>query len=344
MKMIHCANILLGEIGDLNMSYDRLVLWQKMRVEAFELLLKTAKKENVRLVLISGGLFADNFVHEAIVEQCMQLIRSCSRIQIVLVPNESECRLLLAVDDLPDNFHMLAPGNESFRAEHLCIALPTELALPDGCYTIVVTSQSDDGGHNANQLPFSLHGRKGNWFACNGRPATQFEPVADEYRSDVVAPLEKAEFSEASSGYWIWDIKNAKTVHREWKPQSIAAYYTQMVDVTNAADFQEVCRRVVKETLQYGERDLVRVVLTGAVPVGVYINTQAIHNAIAERFLYVEVYNDCQLSIDEGIENDISLQGVFVQKVLADETLSENEKARIIRCGWNALNGKELFE
>lgn len=342
MKMIQCANILIGEIGDLNMNYDRLVLWQQMRMDAFSKLIETAKEEKVRIVLISGGLFADNYVPEAVFEKCMQLIRGCSEVQIVLVPNKNESRLFSTADALPENLHLLESG--IYQENHLCITLPSERKPLENCYVIVVSSQEDDGGHNANQLPVFLHGREGSWFICNGKPAVQFEPVADGYRSSIIESLENAEFSDTPSGYWLWDIKDAKMVHREWRNQFIANYHTQTVDVTNTVDFQEICRLVVRETLHYGQRDLVRIVLTGTVPVGVYINTLAIRNAVADRFFYVEVYNDCQLGIDEGLENDISLQGTFVRKVLADEALSENEKARIIRCGWNALNGKELFE
>jgi hypothetical protein len=43
-----------------------------------------------------------------------------------------------------------------------------------------------------------------------------------------------------------------------------------------------------------------------------------------------------------ALENDISLQSEFVRLVLQDESLSETERSRLISCGWNALNGKEV--
>ena len=41
-------------------------------------------------------------------------------------------------------------------------------------------------------------------------------------------------------------------------------------------------------------------------------------------------------------ENDISLRSEFVRLALRDETLSEAERNRLVRYGWNALSGKEV--
>lgn len=345
MKMIHCANILLGEIGDMDMSYDRLILWQKERMHAFESLLTKAAEQRVEIVLITGGLFADNFVPETIFDQCMQLIQKYS-LDLVFIPNKNEISLFSGKDELPENLYLISPefGRKAFCKSFLHIVLPSESGCTDDAYVIIVSPQADDGGHNANQLPFSLHDKKGDWFICNGRPAKQFEPVGKEYRTMSVASLENAEFSDDPSGYWLWNIAGPKTAEREWKPQAQFDFYTQPVDISEISDFQSICRKVLQETVQCNKKSFVRVVLTGSVPVGVYINPSAIRNAVADRFFYTEVYNDTQLDTADGFESDISLQGTFVRQVLVNETLSENEKARIIRCGWNALNGKELFE
>ena len=38
----------------------------------------------------------------------------------------------------------------------------------------------------------------------------------------------------------------------------------------------------------------------------------------------------------------VSLKGEFVRKVMQDETLSEEEKAMVVRCGICALKGEEF--
>ena len=44
----------------------------------------------------------------------------------------------------------------------------------------------------------------------------------------------------------------------------------------------------------------------------------------------------------EAFENDISLRSEFVRLALQDDSLSESERNRLISCGWNALNGREV--
>ena len=45
---------------------------------------------------------------------------------------------------------------------------------------------------------------------------------------------------------------------------------------------------------------------------------------------------------EETFENDISLRSEFVRLALQDDSLSESERNRLISCGWNVLNGKEV--
>ena len=66
---------------------------------------------------------------------------------------------------------------------------------------------------------------------------------------------------------------------------------------------------------------------------------------LSGRFFYAEVANECTINLEEGeLDTDVSLIAEFVRMVDSDDSLSPSEKMRIMRCGWNALNGKELAE
>ena len=47
---------------------------------------------------------------------------------------------------------------------------------------------------------------------------------------------------------------------------------------------------------------------------------------------------------EEALATDVSLLAEFIRQVESDDSLSPVEKSRIVRCGWNALNAKELAE
>ena len=54
-------------------------------------------------------------------------------------------------------------------------------------------------------------------------------------------------------------------------------------------------------------------------------------NSFVQRFFYPRKYAD-----------EVSLEAEFVRTVLADETLTEREKRRVIEIGLNALSGEKL--
>ena len=72
-------------------------------------------------------------------------------------------------------------------------------------------------------------------------------------------------------------------------------------------------------------------------------NGNALEEQLQNRIFFVEVYDNTIMDIDEeAFENDISLRSEFVRLALQDDSLSEAERNRLISCGWNALNGKEV--
>ena len=102
----------------------------------------------------------------------------------------------------------------------------------------------------------------------------------------------------------------------------------------------------VGEAVKEINRDAcLRVELKGRIPLDVYINTADLAEQLERYFFYVEVVDECELDIKVAdLETDVSLLAEFVRQVNGDDSLSETEKTRILRCGWNVLNGKELAE
>ena len=88
-----------------------------------------------------------------------------------------------------------------------------------------------------------------------------------------------------------------------------------------------------------------RVELKGRMPLDVYINTEELAEQLGRYFFYVEVVDECERDLDIAeLDTDVSLLAEFVRRVTGDDSLSEAEKTRILRCGWNVLNGKGLAE
>ena len=64
---------------------------------------------------------------------------------------------------------------------------------------------------------------------------------------------------------------------------------------------------------------------------------------ISRNFYFAKVKDNTRIAVDyNDFELDASLKGEFVRLVKGDDSLSEEEKAEIIRCGFQALNGEDI--
>ena len=86
-----------------------------------------------------------------------------------------------------------------------------------------------------------------------------------------------------------------------------------------------------------------RVTISGRSAFGLTLDSSALKTQLQGRVFFAEVYDNSIMDIDEeAFENDISLRSEFVRLALQDDSLSESERSRLISCGWNALNGREM--
>ena len=73
------------------------------------------------------------------------------------------------------------------------------------------------------------------------------------------------------------------------------------------------------------------------------IPLEQIREKLESRVFFAQVFDGTVMDVNEAeFENDISLRSEFVRLALRDESMSETERNRLIRCGWNALCGKEV--
>ncbi|MBO5879763.1 MAG: DNA repair exonuclease, partial [Clostridia bacterium] len=88
--------------------------------------------------------------------------------------------------------------------------------------------------------------------------------------------------------------------------------------------------------------DLVRIVLTGALPLGKRIKTDTLASSLRHSFYYVEIKDETHTKISaDDFKNDISLKGEFIRSVISDGSLTDKEKNAIINLGLEVLYNDE---
>jgi hypothetical protein len=116
------------------------------------------------------------------------------------------------------------------------------------------------------------------------------------------------------------------------------------LDISNLEETYDIERAIDQRLSEIPEKDLVRLILEGTAGEKVQLFTADVEQRLKKHFFHGQVKDHTTLYIDDTIyQNELSLKGEFVRKVLASN-LSENDKARVIRQGLRALDGEEVEE
>lgn len=327
MKLMVCANLDVGGLPAIDLASGKIAKWQEDKIEALAAALGDAKEKGVEACLIAGGLFAKGFVAQSLLSETLEEA-GCHDMPVYYAPIAGE--LADAADRMPqvEGMHIAEPGDDGktaivIDAAGLVIPIIEETGLdeieavarPSGALAII---------RNGGDIGVSL---------AEGAEFTR------------LGPLGPSAFGEKlKSGYLIVDVEDGKAVG-EWIAMAMHPFVVHEVVLDGLESSRELVTTVGEAVKEIDRDACLRVELKGRIPLDVYINTADLAAQLERYFFYVEVVDECALDIDvAALETDVSLLAEFVRQVTGDDSLSETEKTRILRCGWNVLNGKELAE
>ncbi len=342
MLAAYIADPLIGVIADFYMPESKDRQWQKERMEAFEEACDLAIQKGAELILLAGKLFAEEYVPAAVISQVLDIIRGRKAV-FVWKPDRMGKQYLKSRADIPPNFFLLN-GDETrsclFREANITAWYETEKG--DGDANVLIF---DPGREPTPEILERTRGQfPGAVFLSAGE--TVFVREGKQFRGEETGKLENTGFDDPDSSGFILFALEEGTI-KFWEKIKTARYHfrTVSVKVEREDDHAAVYRKCAKATAEFTKHDFVRIILNGSVDAEAFVRTDTLQESLQARFFYLEVFNDCRLELDEeAYANDISLKSEMIRMVLAEDSLSESEKSRIIQCGWNALRGKELPE
>ena len=143
-------------------------------------------------------------------------------------------------------------------------------------------------------------------------------------------------------GYSLIDI-SADGVEHRFVPFAKRLLIERDVDITAAERASDVERMIIDATADIDRSYLVRAKLVGKRGINLRYDTEYIKEALEQRFFYFEIKDKSTLSVNaEDFIYDKSLKGEFIRMVMADESLSERERAGVINLGLAALAGEDI--
>ncbi len=168
----------------------------------------------------------------------------------------------------------------------------------------------------------------------------------DERQRRVLDPLEPMGFGDlATANFLMLEISDGVVAKLDVVPSSKHPFVHKVIHVDKLTSSKKL-RKATEEALEgLDPKTCLHLSLRGCAPLDSYFNPTELQRVLNERYFYAEVVNECSVDC-EGFDpaSDVSLMAEFIGLVEEDDTLSLVEKARVERCCWNALNGKDLVE
>ncbi len=327
MKLMICANLGVGGLPAIGLASSKIAKWEEDKIEALAAALSDAKEKGVNACIMAGGLFARGFVAQSLLAETIEEA-GCHGIPVYYAPILGE--LEDAADRIPEveDVTIIECISES-RCEIFLTEQGLSIPVVDGSSFEDIDGIIRPKGHVAivrdgDDIGVSLN---------DGRKFVR------------LGPLGPSGFGERlKGGYLIVDFEDNDAID-EWVETSTHPFIVREVELAGLESSRELVTTVGEAVKDVSRDACLRIELRGRIPLDVYINTSDLAAQLERYFYYVEVVDECMLDIDVAdLDTDVSLLAEFVRRVTGDDSRSETEKTRILRCGWNVLNGKELAE
>lgn len=352
MRLIHCADIHLDSPMESNLSSAKARERARELRECFLRMVRYADECGAAAVLIAGDLFDSKNVKRSTVSYVLETVAAYPHIGFYyLAGNHDRGAVSLAAESLPDNFHTFGDAWTSYRIGEVTVTgserpdADTLALSPEETNIVLLHGQERAGRGSSEGDVIRLGHYKGkhiDYMALGHIHEYRVAKLDTRGIAVYSGTPEGRGFDECGEcGFVTVELEDGRLSHH-FVPFAQRRLHSVEADVTGLESHLSVEAAVLKSVEGISECDLVKVVLVGKRRAETGIDTAALASLLSERFYFAKVRDDTGLLIrPEDYENDISLKGEFIRRVMASKH-SEREKERIIACGLRALAGEEL--
>ncbi len=354
MKLIHCADVHLDSPLTSRFPPDVAKERRSELLSTFRRIVSYAEREGVDGILIAGDLFdVKSRVRKQTLSVLRETVESHPGLQFFyLNGNHDDGLALYEKDSEPENFHSFGPdwktyhigdvaitGSESPRADSLSLN-PADINL-----VLLHGNAVDASRVNAkDDIPIRSYAGKGIDYLALGHLHTRHRAQVDERCIACYCGCPEGRgFDECGEkGFLLLEITPDRRVSERFVPFAKRILHDIRINITGCERQEEILTKAKAALDGIPPDDMVSLTLEGAIEASFTPETQWLEEQLKKRFYCSELKIRTSLLIHpEDFQNDISLKGEFVRKVLASD-LPQEDKDQIIRIGLRALWGEEL--
>lgn len=360
MKLIHCADLHLASPLDSRFSAEKARLRKNELFENFSRLADKAVSEKVDAILVAGDIFDEKTVPISAKRRFLKIVSAHPEVDFLCISGNHDRSLSEENNEtIPANLKTFGSSWSKYSYEQVdihgieltkenCISLYSDLVTDQSKLNIVMmhgqTVESKSAPTKDTIVLPLLKNKHIDYLALGHIHSYACNPLDDRGIYCYSGCLEGRGYDEIGpKGFVLLQIENG-AIQNTFVPFAQRTIHEVALDISNLEETYDIERAIDQRLSEIPEKDLVRLILEGTAGEKVQLFTADIEERLKKQFFHGQVKDHTTLYIDETIyQNELSLKGEFVRKVLASN-LSENDKARVIRQGLRALDGEEVEE
>lgn len=365
MKLIHCADLHLDSKMNANLDKEKAKERKGEILHTFTRMVAYAVRNKVSAILIAGDMFDTKNISATTRNTVLHHMNEHKEITFYyLKGNHDNDNFLSGLEKIPENLKMFgtqwttyseADGKISISGIELSAgnvgSAYLSLVLDSKQFNIVMLhgQESESAAKDKAEIINlkALRNKGIDYLALGHVHAYKKEQLDARGIYCYSGCLEGRGFDECGEhGFAVIDVdeETGRYTH-EFVPFALRKLYTVNVDVTGCQTTAEMISHATHKLQEAGCEDnsLVKIVLTGMLDVECEKDVPFFLSKFKNSFYYVKVYDETTLKIDvDDYMFDESLKGEYVRQVMADASISEEDKRIIIRYGLQAIAGEEV--
>ena len=369
MKIIHCADIHLDSKMTSNLDEKKAKERKFEILSTFLKMIEYAKDNQVSAIIIAGDLFDTNYFLAGTRNSVKDAIVSSENIDFYYVKGNhgGGDRFLESFEEIPSNLHLFSDKWKTYdlSEDDQCKITLSGIELDKADVSTVYSSLMLDP-RNINIV--TMHGqineykndKKAEIISLNELRQKNIDYLAlghvHEYQEGDLPPrgkycycgcLEGRGFDECGNhGFVMLEVDESnKTLDAKFVPFAERKLHELSVDISGCTESPEI-KKKIEDKIKSDDcekKDFVEVILEGEIDVDCEKSIDFLTKMLMDEFYYVKIKDKTKIAIDyNDYKLDASLKGEFVRLLQADDSLSEEEKTEIIRCGFQALNEEDI--
>lgn len=353
MRIIHCGDIHLDSKME-SLPAAKARIRRNEVTESFRRMADFAVENDVSAVIIAGDFFDSDRITRATADLVFGKIRECEAVEFYYLRGNHDAYKSLDDYELPKNLHLFSNNWVTYEigdvavtgvelTDENCRHIYGSLRLSDNKFNIVtmhgeLTTASAVDAVNRSELA----GKGIDYLALGHIHKYVFGTLGQSGAWCYPGCLEGRGFDECGDkGFVLLEIDGRSFEHKFIKNSSRDIVEVNC-DISGICDTSEMLGAIDRSVGEIGKENIVKLCLTGNVPVDAHKDTEYFKGYLSDRFWFAKLKDETRLELrPELYENDISLKGEFIRQA-KDSGLEGEMLDRVIACGLAALRGDEL--